>query len=152
VLSARTQAQDEGKTRVEADASVKQAFSEETAATTISKMPQLANDNKWLYAQPADHYTIQLISVNTKAQAASFVDKFKLKEAGYFATRKNKVDWYYVIKGIYPTRSAAAEAVRKLPLESVQIRKFGRLQASRCKNSVHLPQSFAGDLKPHCLK
>jgi septal ring-binding cell division protein DamX len=89
----------------------------------------------WLLDQDASFYTLQVLGVRTEESLLDFIKAHKLLQSqnvAYYKTVYKGKQWYPLLYGVYPTKSAAAEAVKKLP-EKVQkstpwIRKISAIQ------------------------
>ena len=112
----------------------------ESEMVVVSDIPAGHNDNHWLFAQPPEYWTLQLVSTPNEAEARSFIVRKKLEDgAAYFESRIGDKPIYYVLYRSYPTL-AEAKATRSSisEIRSTAIaRKFLVLQNKRC---VHAPE------------
>lgn len=70
----------------------------------------------WLEAAPDKHYTAQLIGSRSPDALEKFVSKNGLGDhAELLQTQRDGRDWYLIVYGEFPSRSAANTALRKLP-------------------------------------
>ena len=87
-----------------------------TADTNMAGQPAGARPTSWILEQPADHYTIQLISTRKDDTLPAFIDKNRLNgETAYFRKRVNGQTWHALIYGVYPDTAAARAAIEELP-------------------------------------
>jgi len=87
-----------------------------SADTDISGQPAGARPTSWILEQPADQYTIQLISTQKDATLATFIDSNRLSgQTAYFRKRVKGQTWYALIYGVYPDIAAAKAAIAGLP-------------------------------------
>ncbi len=107
----------------------------EQASSTASPA-SIADNDRWLFAQPPDFYTLQLISAPRRATVDAFIRQKKFKNIRLLRTQVNGVRWWYLLSGSYPTREQANAATTKSTVKqtSIWIRRFGALQQNRCKN------------------
>lgn len=105
------------------------------------------NDNSWLFSQPADYFTVQLISSTERSGVASYIVKRELEgQVKVFKTTQNGEDWWYLLFGSYPTYKAATTAVEsmKIKTKAVWIRRFVNLHKKRCQTLASIkPATFA---------
>ncbi len=110
----------------------------------------LDNDS-WLFSQPADFFTAQLISSTERSGVASYIDKQALQDkVKVFKTTRNGKDWWYLLAGSYPTREAATTAVEAMNInaKSVWIRRFGNLHKNRCQILASIKPVLVGEFCP----
>lgn len=75
--------------------------------------PAPASIKSWLMSQNPGHYTLQLFSTSNEKFIKKHLVRHQLTgKADYF---RNSADTYALIYGVYPTRNAAQDAVKKLP-------------------------------------
>jgi len=89
---------------------------EETNAATDA--PHLAGTHStgWILQQPADHYTIQLISTVNDATLSRFISRNKLDEqVAYYRKTVNGRTWHALVYGVYASASEARAAIANLP-------------------------------------
>jgi septal ring-binding cell division protein DamX len=111
------------------------------------------DDNAWLFAQPEDYYTVQLISVPDVSKVARFLRDNKLQDkAIYYTTRREQRDWYFAIYGSHPNLDAAKQAAKTLPVASgsVWIRQFDAIQKRQCQVANQLPAGVSDALNYYC--
>lgn len=87
--------------------------------TSIAKSDKKTVEReKWLLAQDATSYTIQIMGVHNEQSLMDFIKKNRLLEqnkiAYYESTFQGKA-WFQLLYGIYPTKQAAELAADKLP-------------------------------------
>ncbi len=108
------------------------------------------NGDSWLFRQPADYFTVQLISSTHRSGVLGYVVKRKLQDkAQLFKTERDGKDWWYLLVGSYATLEAATAAIRALNIDpaSVWIRRIGDLHRKRCPR---LATSDANALRDVC--
>ena len=89
----------------------------------------------WLLDQDTSFYTLQVLGVRNEESLLNFIKVNKLlqnQNVAYYQTVYKGKQWYPLLYGVYPTKSAAADAVKELP-EKVQksipwIRKISEIQ------------------------
>jgi len=102
------------------------------SGSTTAKSP---TDKAWLWSQDPSNYTLQLLGARQSDSVKKFLRKYTNLngKAVYFHTRHDTRDWYTVVYGVYPDRSQAAKAIKRLPNElqkaSPWIRSFGSIHA-----------------------
>lgn len=70
----------------------------------------------WLRSQPPDAVTLQLVAVSREPSLHRFLNQHQLSgPTAYFHTLRNGKDWYVVVHGVYPDRTAAEAAIPALP-------------------------------------
>ncbi|MDH5369237.1 MAG: SPOR domain-containing protein [Gammaproteobacteria bacterium] len=70
----------------------------------------------WIKQQNKNHFTLQLLGTHQQSALPDYVKKFALKnDAAMFKTKRNGKDWFTLIYGHYPTKSAAQTAANQLP-------------------------------------
>jgi DamX protein len=73
-------------------------------------------DAAWLQAQPAGHYTIQILGLSDLQALRRYGREQGLDmELAWFRTRRNGEDWYVLVAGRYPDAEAARAAIARLP-------------------------------------
>jgi DamX protein len=76
----------------------------------------------WLLDQNTSFFTLQVLGVRNEESLLEFVKVHKLLQSqnvAYYQTVYKGKRWYPLLYGVYPTKSAAAEAIKELP-EKVQ--------------------------------
>lgn len=78
--------------------------------------PELPADVKWLFDQPANHYSMQMMALADKNKVLNFVKKWKIADqsATFPITRRGKT-LTVLVYGSYPNRAAADNAAKSLP-------------------------------------
>ena len=94
------------------------------AAPSTSATPGTKADNravqreKWLLAQDASSYTIQIMGVHNEQSIFEFIKKNQLlqqNEIAYYESTFQGKAWFQLLYGLYPTRQAAELAANELP-------------------------------------
>lgn len=109
------------------------------------------DNNSWLFNQPADFFTAQLISSTKRSDVADYLAKQQLRGQGkVFKTTRDGEDWWYLLFGSYPTREAATAAVESMNIKvkSVWIRHFGSLHKKRCQTLASIEPSIVDQFCP----
>lgn len=91
------------------------------------------NGQDWIRKQNKNHFTLQLLATHTQKTAKSYLKKFSLKEeAAIFTTQRKGEDWFTLLYGSYPSKSAAQAAASKLPagVDKPWIRSFSSVLPS----------------------
>ena len=71
---------------------------------------------EWLLLQPPNHFTIQILGVQSEEALLKFVEAYQFKDQfAYYKTRFQKADWYPLLYGVYPNRKEAATILKELP-------------------------------------
>jgi septal ring-binding cell division protein DamX len=97
--------------------------------------PERARTADWIMMQPAEHFTLQLVSLSSAERAQAYIAE--QPDPSNFATYRvlrNGQLFHVVIYGSYPTRAIAEQAAARLPrsVGAVQpwIRSFAQVQES----------------------
>ena len=87
-----------------------------TANPEAESNPPGTHSSAWIKQQPADHYTIQLVSTQDKDTLNHFISQHKLDDqVAYYRKRINGKTWHALIYGVYPSTADARAAVATLP-------------------------------------
>lgn len=92
----------------------------------------------WIKQQNENHFTLQLLSTHQKSTLPNYLKKFALKnDAAIFKSKRNNKEWFTLVYGQYPTKSAAQNAAKQLPkgVAKPWIRSFASILPSLNKNS-----------------
>lgn len=78
--------------------------------------PELPADIQWMFDQPANHYSMQMMALADKNKVLNFVKKWKIADqsATFPITRRGKA-LTVLVYGSYPNRAAADKAAKSLP-------------------------------------
>jgi len=89
----------------------------------------------WLLDQNTSFYTLQVLGVRNEESLLDFIKVHNLlqnQNVAYYQTVYKGKQWYPLLYGVYPTKSAAADAVKVLPDEVQKsipwIRKISAIQ------------------------
>ena len=113
-----------------------------TTSNAVIKKSNNTSDlygQSWIKQQNKNHFTLQLLGTHQKSTLPLYLEKFNLKNnAAIFKTKRNGEDWFTLIYGHYPTKSAAQTAAQQLPkgMSPPWIRSFASVQPSLDKNSA----------------
>ncbi len=72
----------------------------------------------WLLDQESSFYTMQVLGVRNEESLLNFIKAHKLLQSqnvAYYKTVYKGKQWYPLLYGVYPTKSEAVAAVKKLP-------------------------------------
>jgi len=71
---------------------------------------------EWLLLQPPNHFTIQILGVQSEEALLKFVEAYQFEgQFAYYKTRFKKADWYPLLYGVFPNRGEAATILKELP-------------------------------------
>jgi len=110
------------------------------------------NDEKWLFSQPADSYTLQLASFESAERVAAFKARKDLgdsQELHSFNSIGKDRQWTFFLYGAFESTEAASQARIEIDQKQAWVRSFGRLQQTRClewKTQIPTPK----ELNRHC--
>jgi len=93
----------------------------------------------WIKQQNKKHFTLQLLGTHNKNTLPSYIKKYSLKnDAATFKTQRNGKDWFTLIYGFYPTKSAAQAAAKQLPkgVAKPWVRSFASILPSLSKETL----------------
>lgn len=93
-------------------------------------------DQRWIRQQNKNHFTLQLLGTHQQSTLPTYLKKHSLKnDAASFRTKRNAKDWFTLIYGSYPTRTAAQAAAKQLPrgVSKPWIRSFTSILPSLSK-------------------
>lgn len=95
----------------------KPAINVEPAKTvTAKKQNNGLFDQHWIRQQNKNYFTLQLLGTRQQNTLPTYLKKYSLKnDAASFRTKRNGKDWFTLIYGSYPTKTAAQAAVKQLP-------------------------------------
>lgn len=108
-------------------------------ATKKSKNTSSLHGQKWITQQNKNHFTMQLLGTHQKNTLPTYLKKFSLKnDAAIFKTKRDGKDWFTLIYGFYPTKSAAQAAAKQLPkgVSKPWIRSFASILPSLSKKDA----------------
>ena len=111
-----------------------------TGATMVASGDETIPGAKWLKAQPADYYTIQLAGSPDEKNIIRYITRSSLDgELAYvLIARKNRSSWYVVLHGSFESRAEARRVVEFFPPELKKnkpwIRQFSKLRNALDEN------------------
>lgn len=104
-----------------------------------SKNTSGLHGQKWITQQNKNYFTMQLLGTHQKYTLPAYLKKFSLNnDAAIFKTKRDGKDWFTLIYGFYPTKSAAQAAAKQLPkgVSKPWIRSFASILPSLSKKSA----------------
>ncbi|MCB1675592.1 MAG: transglycosylase SLT domain-containing protein, partial [Halioglobus sp.] len=106
-----------------------QAADKQTAPISPGRAAEAADTaRRWLLAQPAQHFTLQLATFSTRDAASNFIRQQALPAAvQVYARRQGQSIQYLVLHGSYPSRAAADPDKRHYASLQPWLRQFGDL-------------------------
>lgn len=114
-----------------------------TSKTPITKLEtKITNGlygSSWIKQQNKNHFTLQLLGTHNKDTLPNYIKKHSLKnDAATFKTQRNSKDWYTLIYGFYPTKTAAQAAAKQLPKAVAKpwVRSFASILPSLSKETL----------------
>lgn len=127
-----------------------------TASITpsVTDQPMSRNDNKWLFDQSPDSYTLQLASFDDTAKVAEFMSHSRFADnpaLHRFTAQGKDIAWTYFLYGDYDDKQQAELAKQEIKQKRAWVRSFGRLQQNRCvawKKQLPTPK----ELNTHCVE
>lgn len=99
----------------------------------------------WIKQQNKKHFTIQLLGTHNKNTLPAYLKKFALKnDAATFKSTRNNKDWFTLVYGQYPTKTAAQNAAKQLPsgIAKPWVRSFASILPS-LTTSANIKKSTA---------
>jgi DamX protein len=80
-----------------------------------------ADNRDWIMAQPAEHYTLQVMVLSSKASADQFLKKYReYKDLTYYPITRNNQEKFVLIYGSFNTANEAKQIKSTLPQEFQQ--------------------------------
>jgi len=113
---------------------VQKAEIKKTVAPMAANSEETIPGAKWLKAQPADYFTIQLAGSPDEKNIIRYITRSSLDgELAYvLIARKNRSSWYVVLHGSFESRAEASRVVEFFPPELKKnkpwIRQFSKLR------------------------
>ena len=109
-----------------------------------STATEVAQRENWLLQQPDSHFTLQLIGSRNEQAVQQFIKENNLpaEQTAYYRGQYKGAEWFVVLYGVYPSRSAAAEHIADLPKKIQQKKPWPRPMVSIHKAiSANEPQT-----------
>ena len=109
---------------------------EPVKTVTTKKQSNGLFDQGWIRQQNKDYFTLQLLGTHQQNTLPTYLKKYNLKnDAASFKTKRNDKDWFTLIYGSYPTKTAAQTAAKQLPkgVSKPWIRSFASILPSLSK-------------------
>ena len=71
----------------------------------------------WLLQQPPKSYSLQLLGSRNEKSVTRFIEdnRLDLRQTSYYRGKFKDSEWFVLLYGLYPSRSAALEARERLP-------------------------------------
>ena len=110
-----------------------------TSTQLISKQHNGLYGQNWIKQQNKNHYTLQLLGTHQKNTLPNYLKKFALtNDAAIFKTKRDNKDWFTLVYGQYPTKSAAQTAAKQLPkgVTKPWVRSFASILPSLNKTNT----------------
>ncbi|MFT6407607.1 MAG: hypothetical protein ACJAQ6_001020 [Arenicella sp.] len=113
-----------------------------------SQNESITDDNKWLFSQPADGYTLQLASFDDTENVAAFKSRKKFRnnrELHSFTSSAKDIQWTYFLYGAFESSEAAKQSRIEIGQKLAWVRSFGKLQQNRClawKKKIPTPKQL----------
>ena len=101
-----------------------------TKKVTAQKQQSGLYGQDWIKQQNKNHFTLQLLGTHQQDALPDYLKKYSLNNAAaWFKTKRNGKDWFTLVYGSYPTKSAAQTAAKKLPRGTAKpwIRSFASI-------------------------
>lgn len=131
--------------------------SNNTAQPDANRLNQV-DDNRWLFSQPEDNYTLQLASFDDPKKVTEFLAQPKfIKNPSLFQFTSSTADpsqptsWTYFLFGSFDNNRQAQAAREEISKNTAWVRSFKRLQENRClawKKQVPAPS----ELNEFCIR
>ncbi len=93
----------------------------------------------WIKQQNKNHFTLQLLGTHQENTLPNYLKKFALtNDAATFKTKRDNKDWFTLVYGQYPTKSAAQTAAKQLPkgVTKPWVRSFASILPSLNKTNA----------------
>lgn len=100
------------------DKAMSEAAEPAMVETGMSNLPQIAGamDGNWLLQQPADHYTLQLVSTLKKSPLEKYIARHQLQgKVAYFTKSIDGKTWHSLVYGSFASTAEAKAAINELP-------------------------------------
>lgn len=111
------------------------ALAHDMGSERIDHRPQADSYSKtWILRQNPEHYTIQVIALNSPGKLASLIEGYDhLAPFATYTVQRNENPIHVLIQGVYPSVESARSARDHFPRkinrpDRVWIRKFGKIQ------------------------
>lgn len=104
-----------------------------TEKNTVQKHKSGLYGQDWIKQQNKNHFTMQLLGTHKQDALPSYLEKYSLKNsAAWFKTKRKGKDWFTLVYGSYPSKSAAQAAANTLPKGTARpwIRSFASILPS----------------------
>lgn len=101
------------------------------------KQPNGLFGQSWIKQQNKNHFTLQLLGTHQENTLPQYLEKYSLNnDAAIFKSKRNDKDWFTLVYGNYPTKAAAADAVKQLPkgVNKPWVRSFASILPSLKQN------------------
>jgi len=148
--SSNSKAQSSNSNKATSNTAEAKNTSQDSPSDTANHTP--VNDEKWLFSQPADGYTLQLASFENAERVAAFKarkDVGDSQELHSFNSIGKDIQWTFFLYGAFKSRDAASQARIDIGQKQAWVRSFGRIQQNRClawKKQTPSPK----ELNRHC--
>lgn len=107
----------------------------DTPAVKRPTLKRPKDDNRWLFEQASNNFTLQLASFDDAAKIEQFVSQNKFinnPELHSFTSSAKDIVWTYFLYGSYTTLDQAKQAKQEIGQKTARIRTFKKIQQNRC--------------------
>ena len=114
---------------------VRKSSPEPVVSSSSGNTAKRLNDNRWLYGQPTENYTLQLASFDDLQKVANFIARHALTndpQLHRFSSKGKNIEWTYFLYGSYADKESAEAAKAKLGQKRAWVRTISTLQQNRC--------------------
>ena len=89
---------------------------DKTLPKPVRELTVIEANHLWINSRANNHFTLQLMSVPTKASASGYLSKNSgVNKLRYFQHKRNNGKWFSVIYGDFENKVMAIDAAKKLP-------------------------------------
>ena len=93
----------------------------------VTELTVIQSNHLWINSRIKNHFTLQLMSVSTKASASNYLSQNeKVKQLHFFQHKRNGGKWFSVVYGDFENKEMAISAARKLPVSLGKLKPWVR--------------------------